>query len=435
MNIDITPIDMNEDTKIIHAKKGIYKINLNALKKYLKLQNNTNINPYNLCVVKNGRYQRSIAISTNDLEEIFIKENKLESLKKKIKDYENERVLNIFNSTMAEIFDLIAFLGIGTFLFALDPDLISKILIAIISYLPTKYIATKIFGSRKENMNKRKELRKLKEDFPNIKNEIFLLEKELSELKSKSEFKKISFNILSTEIDPISNKPIIEYTEGNQNKITDDTIKIEEKPSIKDIDIEITNKDNITIVNIKEDCNLNEYIKAIDKLNAEEINQDICNNALFDTGNLNIIHKKIIYLIKTDNKIYNIINDDDFIYIDERIKYKDSLTSFKIKEEVKQSNKFYIDEKIIRINKHNKEYKISRLKHDSSLSTYYVKFFDSEDPNQLYFKLNKIEALETAYSTLNNLSRIKNVGSIIDFDLINNSIIEHKNIKQLIKKV
>ena len=85
MNIDINPIDINEDIKIVHTKKGIYKINLIALKKYLKLQNNTNINPYNLCIVKNDRYQRSIAVSTNDLEEIFIKENKLETLKKKIK--------------------------------------------------------------------------------------------------------------------------------------------------------------------------------------------------------------------------------------------------------------------------------------------------------------------------------------------------------------
>ena len=256
MNIDVIPINMNEDIKIVHTKKGTYKINLKALKKYLKLQNNTNINPYNLCVVKNDKYQRSIVISTNNLEEIFIKENKLETLKKKIKNYENERVLNILNSTMTEIFDIAAFILIGTMLLNFKLELVGKIIFAIFSYLPTKHVALKVFGSRKENMKKRKELRKLKESFSNIENEIFLLEKELEELKKRSEFKKISFNILSNEIDPITNKPIIEYIVENENKIVDEAIKIEEKPNIKDIDIEISNKDNITIVNIKEDCNI-----------------------------------------------------------------------------------------------------------------------------------------------------------------------------------
>lgn len=423
MNIDITPIDMNEDIKIIHAKKGIYKINLNALKKYLKLQNNTNINPYNLCVVKNDRYQRSIAVSTNELEEIFIKENKLESLKKTIRNYENERVLNIFNSTMTEVFDIAAFLVIGTFLFNLKLELVGKIIFAIISYLPTKHISLKIFGSRKENIKKRKELRKLKESFPDIKNQIILLEKELTELKSKSDFKKVSFNILSMEIDLITNKPIIEYIEGNKDKIIDDTIKIKEKPSIKDIDIEVTNINNITKVEIKEDCNINEYMKAIKKLNLEDINKNIFNNALFDTGMLNVIHKKIIYIVKKDNITYNIINDDEFLYIDEHIKHDNT------------NGKLYIDERIIRVNKHNKEYKISRLQHDNSLSTFYVKFYESEDPNRLYFKLDKIEALEAANLTLTNLSKIKNIETIVDFNLINEAINKKEHQKVLTKKV
>ena len=226
MNTDYNLIDINEDIKIVHTLKGTYKINLNALKKYLKLQNNTNINPYNLCVVKNDRYQRSIAVSTNDLEEIFIKENRLESLKNKIKNYSDERILNIFNSIMTEIFDVIAFLGIGTFIFTLEANMIFKFLVAIISYLPTKHASIQIFGTRKENIKKRKELRELKESFPELENQIFLLEKELQELKSKSNFKKVSFNILKKEIDSISNKPILECIDENKNKIIDDTIKI-----------------------------------------------------------------------------------------------------------------------------------------------------------------------------------------------------------------
>jgi len=422
MNIDYNPIDMNEDTKIFHTLKGTYRINLNALKKYLKLQNDTNVNPYNLCIVRNDKYKRSIIVSTNDLEEILIKENKLETLKKIINNYENERVLNIFNIIMTEIFDIIAFLGIGTFLFSLDLNMIFKVLVAIISYLPTKYVSTKIFGTRKENIKKKKELRELKNKFPELENEILLLEKELAELKNKSNFKKVSINILSNEKEPITNKPIIECIDGNKNKLIDNTIKISEEPSIKDINMEITNIDNVVKVDIKEDCNINEYTKAIKKLKAEDINQNIFNSALFDTGKLDVIHKKIIYIIKDDNKTYNIINDENFLFIDEHTKHYNI------------GDKFYIDQRIIKVNKHNNEYRISRLKHNDELSTYYVKIFDSEKPDQQFFKLDKIEALELAKEILTNLSKIKNMETLVDFNFINDTIRE-KDEKKKIKVI
>lgn len=419
MNIYYNPIDMNEDTKIFHTLKGTYRINLNALKKYLKLQNNTNVNPYNLCIVRNDKYKRSIIVSTNDLEEILIKENKLETLKKIINNYENERVLNIFNIIMTEIFDIIAFLVIGTFLFSLDLNMIFKVLVAIISYLPTKYVSTKIFGSRKENIKKKKELRELKNKFPELENEILLLEKELAELKNKSNFKKVSINILSNEKEPITNKPIIECIDGNKNKLIDNTIKISEEPSIKDINMEITNIDNVVKVDIKEDCNINEYTKAIKKLKAEDINQNIFNSALFDTGKLDVIHKKIIYIIKDDNKTYNIINDANFLFIDEHTKHYNI------------GDKFYIDQRIIKINKHNNEYIISRLKHNDELSTYYIKIFDSEKPDEQFFKLDKTEALELAKEILANLSKIKNMETLVDFNFINDTIRENDEKKKI----
>lgn len=428
MNIDMINLSMNKDNNIIHTKRGTYIINMNALKKILKLENNTINVPCEICLVRNNKHKISIAKANSSLEKIFIMENKLETLKKRISSYKENRALNIFNSTMTEIFDIIAFLGIGTFLFTLDLNLISKVIISIISYLPSKHVAIKIFGTRKENIKKRKELRKLKESFPDIENQIFLLEKELAELKKKCDYKKISFTTLSNTIDSISKKPIIEYIEGDETimgyKPDYDIVKIEEKPKTKDIEIEITYIDNIIKVDIKDDCNIIEYMNAIRKLDAEDINKNIFNSILFDTGGLDVIHKKTIYIVNKDNKTYNICNDFNCIYIDEHIKYENN----------NADNKLYIDQKIIKVNKDTKEYEISRLKHEKSLSTYYVKFFDSENPNQLYFKLDQKEALEVAKETLNNLSKIDNIEKIINFDLINKSINTENSKQKILKK-
>lgn len=229
MNIDFNPINMNENTKIAHTLKGKYIINIDALKKYLRLKPDTNNNPYNLCIVRNDKYQRSIAVSTNNLEEILMMENKIEKLKKKISNYESEKSLNKFNTIMSYLYDLTSFITIGIFALVLNMGLSSSILFSFLMYLPTKFAMIKIFGTKQENLKKRQELIKLEKSLPNIENEVALLEKEFTELKNKSEFKKVPFNILRLEKDPITNKPIMEYTEGNKDKIIDDAIKIKDE--------------------------------------------------------------------------------------------------------------------------------------------------------------------------------------------------------------
>lgn len=440
MNIDMNLLNMNEENNIIHTKKGTYIININALKRYLNLKLNTNNNPYKLCVVKNDKYKRSIAVANNNLEEIFIAENKLEKLNQIVINHQNGKTMNTIKSILGELFDVIALLLIGIAISYLDIRLIGKLLVAALTYLPTKAMAITAFDTRISRFKERKKLRENEPKINEIKNKIKILEKELEQIKRINGYKKVSLTTLSNTIDQISNKPIVEYVNGDESligyKVDDKTIKIEDKPKVKDIEIEITNIGNFIKVDIKEDCNINEYMKAIKKLNAEDINQDVFNNALFDAGGLDIIHKKTIYIVKNDYIIYNIINDDDFLYIDERIKHENSLDeNLTTEEKVVKSNKLYIDERIIRVNKHNKEYKISRLMHDNSLSTFYVKFFESEDPNRLYFKLDKIEALEAANLILTNLSKIKNIETLVDFNFIDEAINKKEHQKVLTKKV
>ena len=74
------------------------------------------------------------------------------------------------------------------------------------------------------------------------------------------------------------------------------------------------------------------------------------------------INKKIIYLFNKDNISYSIFINDQIIHINERIK----------------TNNNHIDERIINIFKNEDNYRISRMKHAESRSTYYVKYFEKK---------------------------------------------------------
>ena len=71
--------------------------------------------------------------------------------------------------------------------------------------------------------------------------------------------------------------------------------KTEEKV-IRDIDIELTYIGNFLKFDIKEDCDIFEYNKALEKNNLKLEDSRITNSALFDSG-LKHIKRKTIYIL------------------------------------------------------------------------------------------------------------------------------------------
>lgn len=179
-------------------------------------------------------------------------------------------------------------------------------------------------------------------------------------------------------------------------------------------EIEITNEENFIIFDIKETCNLKEYLNSIEKIDTKGIDKEISNNFLFD-GTFNKINKKRVYIYINDNIKYNIYFNNEEIAINERINTLDLENGF-------------IDERILRINKKSKDYKITRLKHDKIKSTFYVKTFSSLDPNENFFHLDKKEALILAREILENISKVPNIKKIINFEeIIDILSLEEKN--------
>lgn len=172
----------------------------------------------------------------------------------------------------------------------------------------------------------------------------------------------------------------------------------------KDIKIEVIKNSNFTKVNIKEDCNLAEYMKAVERLNIKEIDEKIANITLFDNG-IQLIKSKLIYIFSHKDKDYNLYLNNNNIFINERI--------------INENNeKNYITERILQIDLINMEYKVTSRYHDKHLSTHDIKFYNSKGNELSCFILNKTQAVEIIKEIFKNLNEVPNINNIIDLEFI-----------------
>lgn len=186
----------------------------------------------------------------------------------------------------------------------------------------------------------------------------------------------------------------------------------------KDIPIDIKDYGLFIKVDIKEDCNLMEYVPIMRKKGQEWVEDKIPNATLLDKG-INI-NKKTIYLFDKDNISYSIFISDQIIHINERIKTENN----------------HIDERIINIFKNDDNYRISRMKHDESRSTYYVKGFEKKDPDFKWFQLGRENAINLSKEILSNLEKIPFLHRIINLnDIYNYLELERKIPTQEIKPI
>lgn len=176
-----------------------------------------------------------------------------------------------------------------------------------------------------------------------------------------------------------------------------DLVVEQEEP--KEVDVEISYVGNITKVDIKEDCHITDYVPTMRKYGQEWIEDKIPNSVLLEGLN---IKKKTIYLFEKDNRRYACYSNSDVIVVNEMITLDNN----------------HIDDRRIEIRKKDDSYTIHNLKHDEVRSTYFVKFYNSNNPEQAFFQLDKDIALDIAKDMLDSLNKISGVSTIIDLDKI-----------------
>jgi len=188
--------------------------------------------------------------------------------------------------------------------------------------------------------------------------------------------------------------------ENQPSKVAE--VKTEEP--IREVDVEISYVGNITKVDIKEDCHIRNYVPTMIKYGKEWVEDKIPNSTLLDKG-LNI-NKKTIYLFEKDNRRYSCYSNEEIIYINEMVLLDNN----------------HVDERSIEIGLKDNSYLIHNLKHDEVRSTYFVKFYNSNEPEQAFFQLEKDIALDIANDMLNSISKISGVSTILDLDKIHQVI-------------
>ena len=112
--------------------------------------------------------------------------------------------------------------------------------------------------------------------------------------------------------------------------------------------------------------------------------------------------KKVINLFEQENKKYSCYSNENIIFINERI--------------YEENN--HIDERTIKVYLNEDNYIISRMKHDESRSTYYVKSHEKKNPDYEFFQLGKENARAIIEDVLNSLEELPIVKSLLDIDLV-----------------
>lgn len=167
-----------------------------------------------------------------------------------------------------------------------------------------------------------------------------------------------------------------------------------------DFEIKLTKESNYFRMIISDYISLVDYVermKVIDKFGVEQM----VSNAVLWNSQKQKVNRGIYFIIFFENKLYNILVNEDVVKIDERIK------NAKVEEE-----------KVLLLVEKDNDYSYTYHKHDEFGDTFFTRYF-----NKRGFSLGKLDlSLEEFicdYKVLvNNLKEIKNIDEIMDLKLL-----------------
>lgn len=197
----------------------------------------------------------------------------------------------------------------------------------------------------------------------------------------------------------ISNSEINQKTEDNVEK--KDVINI-----IRRDILDVSYKDNLIIIDIKDECKFFDYSYTVDNCYSELRNVFIPMK-IFITNGGNIFDYKLF-----KQRIY-IFKDNGFDYM---IAISDNVARISMR---KVEDLIYETELDYKINEN--KYTIYKLIHDLNHSTKCLKWFPEQEDNAFY--LDKEEAKEMVINLFNNLDNIENIRDMVNnFDEIRNFV-------------
>ena len=188
---------------------------------------------------------------------------------------------------------------------------------------------------------------------------------------------------------------------------------IEIKPVV---DITITKENDFIKMKISDYISVADYVERLENNDEYNLLKLVHNTVLWNSSR-QCVSKGIYYIIQIDNRLYNIQINDNKIQIDERIRSEETIV-----------------EKYLSFNNETYDYRYSSLKHDSTGSTFYTKFYNKSQNEPLFgFELPVEIAFEEMALLIINLEKINGIEDIIDLDILKKYVLDDTD-KKLIKQ-
>ncbi len=203
------------------------------------------------------------------------------------------------------------------------------------------------------------------------------------------------------------------FRKKNKENVKDNNGPVNNASSSNSIDknINIEYNKNLIKIEIKKDCDFQEYCNEIDRRLQENISKmdnnmiDMINEIpirMLISNGIKTINRQTVYLTSTDEYEYIIsLNAENIRISERRIVNKE------------------IEESTIQIYYPNREYKISKYVHDLNRSTKSVKsYIPGRKSGIQFFDMNKEEAILTAKTLMQHLEKNESIRDTLDLKYI-----------------
>jgi len=200
-----------------------------------------------------------------------------------------------------------------------------------------------------------------------------------------------------------------------KHEASNDVIETKQIEEEKEIDIKVSKQGNIYKIEISDYISIIDFVDKKNSSDEYKVLDLLCNYVLWN-GSKQKVNKGIYYVINTSNCLYNILFTDDTIDIEERIKIE-------LDEQTQKEN--IIQDRAITFKFNKGQYNYFSAKHESNGNTYYTKYYNKNRAFKFgNLELTEEETYEEVKSVICNLENIKEIGTILDVEILKDNILE-----------
>ena len=182
----------------------------------------------------------------------------------------------------------------------------------------------------------------------------------------------------------------------------------------KEVEIIVSSQNNITKIEIPDYVCIGDFVDKKNYGEEYKILDFLCNCVIWNSDKQKV-NKGIYYVILIDNRVYNILINEDKIQIDERISPIND--EYANKENITQ-------ERVITYLPNQNKYRYYSAKHESNGNTYYTKYYNKNREYSLgTLDLTEDETFEEVNSVFSNLETISSIETILDIEFLKEQVL------------